>query len=246
MQPIATSFSIAAMTLALGACATGMVDDTADPWEGFNRQMYGFNEGLDRTVLEPAARGYRAVTNEPVRQGVSNFVGNLGEPVVFANQVLQGKIPGAAETFGRFVVNSTVGIVGIFDPATPMGLDEANEDFGQTLGYWGMASGPYLVLPIIGPSSPRDAFGLGVDVAANPLNYTEFDGDTEFRIGTSVLGGLSAREDALETVDDVRDTRLDPYTTLRRFHVRNRAAQIGNREFVPNEIQEVPDYELDF
>ena len=246
MQPIATIFSIAAMTLSLGARATGIIDDTADPWEGFNRQMYGFNEGLDRTVLEPASRGYRAVTNEPVRQGVSNFVGNLGEPVVFANQVLQGKIPGAAETFGRFVVNSTVGIVGIFDPATPMGLDEANEDFGQTLGYWGMASGPYLVLPIIGPSSPRDAFGLGVDVAANPLNYTEVGGDTEFRIGTSVLGGLSAREDALETVDDVRDTRLDPYTTLRRFHVRNRAAQIGNREFVPNEIQEVPDYELDF
>lgn len=234
------------MTLALGACATGMVDDTADPYEGFNRQMYGFNEGLDRVVLEPAARGYRAVTNEPVRKGVSNFVGNLGEPVVFANEVLQFKIGGAAETLGRFVVNSTVGIVGIFDPATSMGLEKSREDFGQTLGYWGMASGPYLVLPVIGPSSPRDAFGLGVDALANPLNYAEFDGDTATRIGTSALGGLAAREEALETVDDVRETRLDPYTTLRRFHVRNRAAQIGNREFVPSEIEEVPDYELDF
>ncbi len=246
MQRTAKSLSLAAMSLALGACATGMVDDTADPYEGFNRQMYGFNEGLDRAVLEPAARGYRAVTNEPVRKGVSNFVGNLGEPVVFANEILQFKVGGAAETLGRFVVNSTVGIVGIFDPATPMGLEKSREDFGQTLGYWGMASGPYLVLPVIGASSPRDAFGLGVDAVANPLNYAEFDGDTATRIGTSAMGGLSAREDALETVEDVRDTRLDPYTTLRRFHVRNRAAQIGNRDFVPNEIQEVPDYELDF
>ncbi len=234
------------MSLALGACATGMVDDSADPFEDFNRQMFGFNEGLDQAVLEPAARGYRAVTNEPVRQGVSNFVGNLGEPVVFANELLQFKVGGAAETFGRFVVNSTVGLVGIFDPATSMGLEASNEDFGQTLGYWGMASGPYLVLPVIGPSSPRDAFGMGVDAAANPLTTAEFEGDTETRIGVGILAGLSAREGALETVDDVRGTRLDPYTTLRRFHVRNRAAQVGNREFVPSDIQEVPDYELDF
>jgi len=238
--------SFAAATLALGACASGMVDDSSDPYEGFNRQMYAFNDGLDRSVIEPAARGYRAVTNEPVRQGVTNFTRNLGEPVIFANEVLQGKIPGAAGTAGRFVVNTTLGIVGIFDPATSIGLTRSDEDFGQTLGFWGMASGPYLVLPVIGASSPRDAFGLGVDMAANPLNYAEFDGDTATRVGTSVLGGLSAREGALETVEDVRDTRLDPYTTLRRFHVRNRAAQIGNREFAPNEIQEVPDYELDF
>lgn len=241
-----SGLSVSALALTLGACATGAIDDSSDPFESFNRQMYALNDDLDRAILEPAAKGYRAITNEPVRDGVSNFVGNLGEPVTFANEVLQGKLGGASSTAGRFVVNTTVGIAGIFDPATSMGLEKSDEDFGQTLGTWGVSSGPYLVLPVIGSTNPRDLAGLGVDMALNPLNTAEFDGDTETRVATGVLNGLSAREGVLETAEDVRASRLDPYTTVRRFYVRDRASKIGNREIAPNEIQEVPDYELDF
>ena len=246
MKPVPAALfgpmSIAAV-LALGACATS--GNPQDPYENFNRKMYGFNDGLDRAVLEPVAKGYRAVTNEPIRGGVSNFMDNLGEPVTFANEVLQGKVANAAGTVGRFVLNTTIGIVGIFDPAGAMGIERTDEDFGQTLGRWGVGTGPYLVLPFLGSTNPRDLLGKGADAAMNPINYAEFDGDDATRIGLSVVGGISAREGAIETVDSVRD-QIDPYTTVRRFYVRSRAAAIGNSEPVPNNTEELPDYELDF
>ena len=246
MKPVPAALfgpmSVAAV-LALGACATS--GNPQDPYENFNRQMYGFNDGLDRAVLEPVAKGYRAVTNEPIRGGVSNFMDNLGEPVTFANEVLQGKVSNAAGTVGRFVLNTTIGIVGIFDPAGAMGIKRTDEDFGQTLGRWGVGTGPYLVLPFLGSTNPRDLLGKGADAAMNPINYAEFEGDDATRIGLSVVGGISAREGAIETVDSVRD-QIDPYTTVRRFYVRSRAAAIGNSEPVPNNTEELPDYELDF
>jgi phospholipid-binding lipoprotein MlaA len=234
------------VSLLAGGCVTVTPENAEDPYEPFNRQMYAFNDGLDQAVLEPAARGYRAITNEPIRGGVTNFVNNLGEPVTFANEVLQGKLGNAAGTVGRFVINTTVGIAGIFNPAGAIGIERTDEDFGQTLGVWGVESGPYLVLPFLGASSPRDLVGVGADMALNPLNQAEFDGDDETRIGVAILGGLSARERNLDVVEDTRDTQLDPYTTLRRFHVRNRAAQVGNSGTGPEEAEEVPDYELDF
>ncbi len=227
-----------------GGCATSGNPD--DPYEQFNRQMYAFNDSLDRAVVAPVARGYRAVTNKPVREGVTNFVNNLGEPVTFANELLQGKLGNAAGTAGRFVINTTVGVAGIFNPAGAMGIERTDEDFGQTLGVWGVESGPYLVLPLLGASSPRDVLGIAADVAMNPINHARFDGDDETRLGLGVLGGISARERNLDLVDDARDTQLDPYTTLRRFHVRNRAAEVGNITTDPEEVEEVPDYELDF
>jgi phospholipid-binding lipoprotein MlaA len=232
--------------LLAGGCVTGTAANAEDPYEPFNRQMYAFNDGLDKAVLAPVARGYRAVTNEPVRQGVTNFVSNLGEPVTFANEVLQGKLGDAAGTVGRFVINTTVGIAGVFNPAGAMGIERTDEDFGQTLGVWGVEPGPYLVLPVIGASSPRDLVGIGGDMALNPINHAEFDGDDETRIGLGILGGISARERNLDIVEDTRETQLDPYTTLRRFHVRNRAAEVGNTEIDPEEIEKVPEYELDF
>lgn len=232
--------------LSLSACAsTQAVDLNADPYEGFNRQMFAFNDGLDKAVLEPVAKGYRAVTNEPVRTGVSNFVSNVGEPVTFANEVLQGKLPQAAGTVGRFVINTTIGLAGIFNPAGAFGIERTNEDFGQTLGVWGIASGPYLVLPFLGSTSPRDLVGKPVDTALDPLNYAQFDGDTETRIGILVLKGLSGREAAIEAIDGVRQ-QIDPYTTARRFYVRNRAVEIGNPVPDAEKNEEVPDYELDF
>jgi len=241
--------AVAGLAVTLAGCATGPANPDADPFEPFNRKMYAFNDGLDRAVLEPAAKGYRAVTNEPVRQGVSNFVSNLREPVTFANEVLQGRPVAAVGTLGRFVINTTLGIGGVFNPAEAVGIERNREDFGQTLGVWGVASGPYLVLPFINSTSPRDLGGTAVDALLNPINYADYDGSTAVNVGTRVLGVLSAREQAIETIKDVRDTQLDPYTTLRRFYIQNRDQQIG-RQWPPqelqNEIEEVPEYELEF
>jgi phospholipid-binding lipoprotein MlaA len=242
--PMLAASALAALTLS--ACATTQtVDLESDPYEGFNRQMYDFNDGLDKAVLEPVGRGYRAVTNEPVREGVSNFFNNLGEPVTFANEVLQGKIPQAAGTVGRFLLNTTVGIAGVFDPASSLGIERTQEDFGQTLGAWGVQPGPYLVLPLLGSTSPRDLVGFGTDMALNPLNYAEFDNDDATRIGLAIGNGIQARESAIETVESVR-AQVDPYTTVRRFYVRNRASLIGNSAPTSEDTEKVPDYELDF
>ncbi|MBI1359899.1 MAG: VacJ family lipoprotein [Alphaproteobacteria bacterium] len=232
--------------LALGACASTGARNPDDPYEGFNRKMYGFNNALDKAVLEPVAKGYRAVTNEPVRKGVTNFTNNLGEPLTFTNELLQFNVPHAAGTFGRFVINSTIGIAGLFDPATSFGIKRTDEDFGQTLGRWGVKPGPYLVLPFLGSSDPRDFVGWGADFGLNPVNYVQFDGADTLRVSNFVLGGLSARESAIETIDDVRQTQLDPYTTLRRFYVRNRAAQVRNSAPSSKPVEEVPDYEMNF
>ena len=150
--------------MSLSGCMTAG-PNSQDPYEDFNRQMFAFNEGLDKAVIEPVAYSYRAVTNEPVREGVGNFTHNLGEPLTFVNHVLQGKLPDAGATFGRFVLNTTIGIAGVFDPASSLGLAKTDEDFGQTLGVWGVQSGPLLVLPVLGPTTPRDIIGRGGDAA---------------------------------------------------------------------------------
>jgi phospholipid-binding lipoprotein MlaA len=216
-----------------------------DPYEDFNRQMFAFNEGVDKAVIEPVAHGYRAVTNEPVREGVGNFSSNLGEPLTFVNHVLQGKIPDAGATFGRFVINTTVGIAGIFDPASSIGLQRTKEDFGQTLGAWGVESGPFLVMPFIGPTNPRDLTGIGGDVVLNPLNYPQFENDDAIRAATFALWGVDAREGSIEAIDELRN-QVDPYTTLRRLYGRTRAADIGIPYDEPNDAPELSEDELDF
>lgn len=230
--------------LSLSGCLTAG-PDPEDPYEDFNRQMFAFNEGLDQAVIEPLAHGYRAVTIEPVREGVGNFANNLNEPLTFVNHVLQGKLPDAGATFGRFVINSTVGIAGIFDPASSMGVQRTQEDFGQTLGTWGVEPGPYLVLPVLGPTNPRDLVGKGGDMALNPLNYPEFESDDEIRLGIAALGGINAREGAIEVVEELRN-QVDPYTTVRRLYGRTRAEDIGIPYVEPNNAEEVPEDELDF
>lgn len=230
--------------MSLSGCMTAG-PNSQDPYEDFNRQMFAFNEGLDKAVIEPVAYSYRAVTNEPVREGVGNFTHNLGEPLTFVNHVLQGKLPDAGATFGRFVLNTTIGIAGVFDPASSLGLAKTDEDFGQTLGVWGVQSGPFLVLPVLGPTTPRDIIGRGGDAALNPLNYPEFENDDSIRVGIAALGGINAREGAIEAVDELRN-QIDPYTTLRRLYGRTRAADIGIPYIEPNDAQEVPEDELDF
>jgi phospholipid-binding lipoprotein MlaA len=232
-------YVLAALTV--GAAAEAHAQEaTHDPFEKFNRTMYAFNEVVDKYALEPVARGYRAVTPEPVREGVGNVLHNLKAPVIFANDVLQAAPARAGTTFARFGINTTLGVAGIFDVASTMGLEKHNEDFGQTLGRWGVDSGPYLVLPLLGPSSVRDAVGGGVDAALNPLNYAEFDGDDTFRVSRTVIGVVDGREGALEAVQSIRETSIDPYVSVRTTYSILREAAVKNGQ---SNVQDLPEFE---
>jgi phospholipid-binding lipoprotein MlaA len=202
--------------------------------------MFALHEGVDGAIVEPIARGYRAVTPRFFRAGVRNVLRNLRGPVIFANDVLQGEIPRAGTTAGRFVINSTVGIGGIFDPATPMGLERHDEDFGQTLAVWGIDEGPYIFIPLMGPTTVRDTFGRVVDTAFDPLSYAEFDEADEARAIRTTLTALSAREQVIETIDDVRRDSLDPYVTIRSSYFLLRESAIQNG---PADVQDLPEFE---
>lgn len=154
------------LALTSAGCASlpeGSEPSEEDPWERYNRGMFEFNDAVDRAFLKPVTKGYRAITPDPVESGVTNFFENLTYPVVIINQLLQGKFLDAASDTGRFIINTVIGIGGIFDPATRMGLESNDEDFGQTLATWGVSSGPYLVLPFLGSSTLRDAPALYAD-----------------------------------------------------------------------------------
>lgn len=212
----------------------------SDPAEGFNRSMYAVNDVLDRALLEPGAKAYRAATPGFFRAGVRNFLRNLRAPVIFANDVLQGEIGRAGETAGRFGINSTLGVFGLVDVADDMGIEHHDEDFGQTLAVWGVGSGPYLYLPVLGPSSVRDSAGMVVDMALNPLTWAEFDGDDEFFAARGALGALSTREGLIEPIQSVRDTSLDPYVTFRTTYSLTRESAIRNGL---QDVQDLPDFE---
>lgn len=211
-----------------------------DPWEGMNRDLYAFHEGVDNAVIEPVARGYRAVTPGPVRSGVRNFLRNLRGPVILANDVLQGEIGRASTTAGRFAINTTIGIAGIFDPATSMGLERHDEDFGQTLAVWGVPSGPYIFVPLLGPSTVRDGAGRIVDVAFDPLTWAEFDDVNAARAARTVTAGIAARESVIEAVDDVRENSLDPYVSIRSSYALLRQSAIQNGR---DEVPELPEFD---
>lgn len=154
---------------------TAVANENADPWEGFNRAVFSFNDTLDRYLLKPVAKGYVYVTPTPVRTGVSNFFNNVGEVRTVFNDLLQAKFKQAGLDSTRFLINTTVGIVGLVDVGSRIGLARNDEDFGQTLGYWGMESGPYLMLPFLGPSTVRDTAGLVPDYFISPMDNIEND-----------------------------------------------------------------------
>lgn len=208
--------------------ATPAAADAGDPWEGFNRGLFGVHQAVDNAVLEPVARGYRAVTPRPLRTGVLNFLRNLKGPVIFANDVLQGEVNRAGTTAGRFAINSTVGIVGIFDPATSMGLQRHEEDFGQTLAVWGVPSGPYLFVPLLGPTTVRDGAGRIVDVAFDPLTWADFDDVDTVRAARTVIAGVAQREALLDPIDSMEAQGGDLYQTYRVTYEVARDAAIQN------------------
>ncbi|WP_297186595.1 VacJ family lipoprotein [uncultured Porticoccus sp.] len=190
-----------------------------DPWEGFNRKMFAFNDTVDTYTLKPIAKGYRAVTPDPVERGVSRMFSNVGEVVNVFNDLLQGKFRQAGNDTGRFVINTTIGLVGFFDVADHFGLPKNDgEDFGQTLGVWGVDSGPYLVLPLIGPSTLRDGPARVVDRFINPINEIDHVPTRNQIYGAEVI---STRADLLEAEKFVRGERYsfirDAYLQRRKF-----------------------------
>lgn len=194
-----------------------------DPIEGFNRKIFWFNDHVDMYVLEPVATGWAFVSPKRVRTCISNFFTNLRFPIVALNDLLQGKFIDSASDVGRFGVNTTIGVVGLFDPASHFGLEEHVEDFGQTLGVWGVPPGPYLVLPIIGPSNPRDTLGLGVDYA---FSVTPFFVDQYILIGVRVLDAVNYRSLILEEVKDAKEASIDYYSFVRDAYFQRREALV--------------------
>ncbi|HLE94083.1 MAG TPA: VacJ family lipoprotein [Sulfuricaulis sp.] len=184
-----------------------------DPLEGFNRAMYTFNDKMDRYILKPVAKGYRAVTPKPVRRGISNFFSNLREPIVMLNNLLQGKPADAVSDLSRFVFNSTFGIFGLFDVASKMDLPKHNEDFGQTLAVWGVGDGAYLVLPFFGPSNLRDGPALVVDWETYPPNHME---ERSTRAKLLLVETVDKRAQLLDA-SDILDQAAgqDPYVFVR-------------------------------
>lgn len=214
---------IAALVLASGCATNATPLNPNDPWEPGNRQVYDFNDDLDRKVLAPAASGYSAVTPRFVRRGVTNFFNNVTYPKVIVNSFLQGKgRQGLADT-GRFLINTTLGVVGLFDVATPLGLPANNEDFGQTFAVWGANSGPYLVLPGYGPSTVRDSMDIPLSIAVNPLTYTVA---WTVSVPLAVLYAVNLRANLDQAARLREEAAHDPYVFTRSAYLQYRQSLI--------------------
>jgi len=212
------------LIILLSGCATtsNTETDPEDPFESFNRASYGFNSAIDKAILKPVAKGYDAVTPKPVKTGISNFFSNLDEIPTILNDILQGKFADAFSDTGRFLINTTLGLAGFIDVATDLGLEEHDEDFGQTLGAWGIESGPYLVLPFLGPSTIRDVVGQPVDSYSSPKKYIDHV-PTRNTVYFIDLIDLRYR---LLAIDSQLEDALDEYTFVRDAFLMRRQYQV--------------------
>jgi len=221
--------SALALSLVLGACSTPSPESLAqnDPWEKTNRDIFDFDVKVDHAVARPIAKGYRAVVPEPVRDGIHNALTNLNSPVVLANDVLQGDGDKAVNTAGRIVINSTVGIGGLIDVASKIGIPGHENDFGITLGKNNIAEGSYLVLPFAGPKPPRDLLGTAVDTAFDPLTYVQFHGRDTWMVVRFGIGILDSRTSQLDAVETIERSSIDFYATTRNLYRQSRNAKIN-------------------
>jgi phospholipid-binding lipoprotein MlaA len=211
------------------ADAVAEFKETNDPIEPTNRAIYAFNDGLDTVTLRPAAKAYRFIVPPPVRSGIHNVLSNLATPAQLGNDMLEGKPRRAGDTTMRFLINTTVGVLGIFDVAKDWGYPDHDADFCMTLALWGLQDGPYLFLPLLGPSNPRDAVGLGANIAMDP--FTWLGQGTAVRALDWSRFGLNAvdqRERHLDDIDSIKKTALDPYATFRSLYRQHRQAQIDD------------------
>jgi phospholipid-binding lipoprotein MlaA len=230
---------LACLALGLGACASaGGPNAEVDPIEPVNRGLFAVHDGIDTYFFAPVARGWRFITPLQLRDSVRNFFSNARFPVVFANDLLQGKLQAAGIETGRFAVNSTVGLAGFFDPATGWGLPRREEDFGQTLGYWGVGPGPYLVIPVLGPSTVRDALGGFVD---SPLSVAPFFLDWWVTAAARLVYGINIRSYYIEEVEEAKASSFDYYAFMRNAYLNNRKLEIedGDAEGMDRRFEEL-------
>ncbi len=211
--------------------AVAEYQQTNDPIEPLNRNLFSIHQGLDEYVFKPVAVTYRDLVPRPVRLVIHNVLGNLRTPGILANDLLQGESRRAGETAGRFLINSTVGLGGMLDIARDhFGVPGHHEDFGQTFARWGMGDGPYVFMPVIGPSNPRDLLGFGVGIVADPFFW--LGQGLAVQILTGTRAGLTiadTREGLIDTLDEVQRTSMDPYATLRSGYRQQREAEIANQ-----------------
>jgi len=211
-------FVSAAVALSLlGGCAS--TNNPRDPIEPLNRAVYGFNDAVDQVALKPVAEAYRAIFPGFVRTGVGNFFANINDVLIALNNLLQGKFVNAVSDAGRVLVNTTIGLLGVLDVATDLGLEKNNEDFGQTLGYWGIGDGPFLMVPLLGPSNVRDFVGRLVDYKTDPITYVHSMRARNILWGTRIV---SNRTDLLDTSRILETAALDPYEFLRDAYIQRR------------------------
>ncbi|HLY46178.1 MAG TPA: VacJ family lipoprotein [Stellaceae bacterium] len=202
-----------------------------DPYEDTNRSIFEFNQGVDRNVLVPVSKAYRTVVPPPMRQSLHDFMQNLNGPVILVNDVLQGQLGLAGNTLARLVVNTTVGVGGMFDVATRVGIPYHSNDLGVTLATWGFADGPYIMLPVLGPSTARDTVGMVGDSFADPGDYVA--GQNHYlwaAVARSAVSGVDERSRNIETLADIEKTSLDYYATIRSLYRQRRQAQIRHEK----------------
>jgi len=214
-----------ALLVAIASAGCAADADNHDPLEPMNRVFFGFNQGVDKVIVKPLSHVYRAVFPKPIRDGLRNAYDNISHLDVIANDFLQGKPRRGFGGMLRVGVNSTLGVAGLFDVASELGLEKRDEDFGQTLGVWGAGSGPYIVLPLLGPTTPRDAPGIAMDVVTNPLFYVDAPAATIPIGATDALDRRSRKREPIER----RNQAPDPYEVMRNGFLKRREAQIRDQ-----------------
>ncbi|HKE96463.1 MAG TPA: VacJ family lipoprotein, partial [Povalibacter sp.] len=240
LAPLRALALVAVLLTAAGCASTPGRTRGDDPWEGMNRGVYKFNDTLDRAALKPVAKGYRKITPRWFRTGVGNFFSNLSYPATAVNQFLQGKAKMGVRDTGRFLLNSTVGLAGLFDVATPLGLQANDEDFGQTLAVWGVHSGPFVTLPFFGPSSLRDAPSRVFDYFLGPLVYADVPWETTW--GLRAFDIVHSRSELLP-LDATLQNAFDPYAFIRDAWVQQREFAIFDGNPPPEQLEDFTEEE---
>lgn len=241
LASLCLSFALSAGCVSPGEVAPPEARAEYDPWEPYNRRMYNFNTALDNVTTKPLAKGYQKIVPRLVRTGVSNFFDNLWTPATALNQFLQGKPGDGFSDVGRFLMNSTVGLGGLLDVGTEFGLEEHDEDFGQTLAVWGVGSGPYFVMPIFGPSTVRDTLMYPLDLMSNPLWWYE---NSSVNDKLRVLRIIDTRAGLLQAEQFLEDSN-NPYITLRESYLQNREYKVydGNPPMEEDPYEDLLDFE---
>ncbi len=237
MNPRIALITVSLTALVLSGCASTNAPK-ADPLEGINRATFAFNDTVDAAVLKPVAKGYQAITPQFLRSGVNNLFTNVGDVAGAVNSLLQGKPTQAASNAGRFLVNSTLGILGLFDVATPMGLEKYNEDFGQTLGTWGVGTGPYLVIPFMGPSTLRDATGRGVDSYLGWARQVDHVPTRNTAYGIEII---DVRANLLGAGQTLEEAALDKYQFLRDAYLQRRLRAVHDGKAPREKLDQLED-----